>query len=113
MPATLHSFGCHVSSIAVSPTGDAAYALAHVFGNEWTGQITINRARGDSLTLQQQHGVTCAAWLGGGEAAVFGNEEGDLVCIRPGEIGGRQVLEETASATDFDAPVAGVCSSPG
>ena len=109
MSAHLHSFGCHVSSIALSSTGDAAYALAHVFGNEWSGQIAITRARGEALTLQQQHGVTSAAWLAGDQAAVFGNEEGDLVCVRPAESGGKQVLEEMAAAHDFDAPIAGEC----
>jgi hypothetical protein len=110
MSQAVHSFGCHVSSISVSPAGDAAYALSHVFGNEWSGQITITRASGDVLTLQQQHGVTSAAWLGGGEAAVFGNEEGDLVCVRPTERAGLHALEEAASAADFDAPVAGACA---
>lgn len=106
MSAHLHSFGCHVSSIALASTGDAAYALAHVFGNEWSGQIAVTRAGGEALTLQQQHGVTCAAWLAGDQAAVFGNEEGDLVCVRPAESGGKEALEEMAAAHDFDAPVA-------
>jgi hypothetical protein len=106
MSATLHSFDSHLSSIAFSPQGHTAFALSNVFGNDWTGHITVTRAHGDVTNLPQQHGVTSAAWLGGGEAAVFGNEEGDLVCTAWASDGsGGQALQVVATATDFDAPV--------
>jgi hypothetical protein len=106
MSVNLHSFDCHVSSIACSPTGDTAYALSHVFGNEWTGQVTITRAPGGVLTLPQHHGVTCVTWLERGRAVVFGNEEGDLCCTRSLNDAEEQ-LEITATTSDFDGPIAG------
>ena len=108
MSATLHSFDSHLSSIAFSPQGHTAFALSNVFGNDWTGHIAVTRAQGDVTNLPQQHGVTSAAWLGGDEAAVFGNEEGDLVCTAWASDGsGGQALQVIATATDFDAPVSG------
>ena len=107
MAAKLHSFGHHVSSIASSSAGHTAFALAHVFGNSWTGALTVQRAGGDVVSLPQQHGVTCVAWLGQGEATVVGNEEGDLVCTRIGDSGGVEAFQVVATANDFDAPVAG------
>ena len=109
MSAALHSFSCHVTAIATSPTG-TAYALSHVFGNDWTGQLTVTRPRGDALVLHQPHGVTCVTWVEGGGrggAAVFGTEQGDLVYVGMGGEGQGQVLEVAATASDFDAPVAG------